>query len=743
MGSGAMGAGKKKQKTTNKGSAKGSAGKKRAGEGAPRRGKTRVMEMRDVECVFSYSGRGFGFATPVEPVRSEDGGRQEDVFIPPAATKGAMTGDRTLVTIRQTSGRTEGEVTEILSPAVVSVVGVLHRRGDCAYVIPDASRLNVAISVPVKDCETLGVGENDKVEVVPDGASAFNRGASVPADPRSDVPCMDVRGRISAVFGDAASLTANYAAILHEYGVRMEFPERVRREAEQSAAERLTVGARRDLRGKRIFTIDGAGAKDLDDAVSLEETEDGYILGVHIADVSHYVPYGSAVEAEAAARGTSVYFTDKVVPMLPVCLSNGSCSLNAGEDRYALSAEIFLDRNGRRRGARIFKSIIKSATRGVYSEVNDVWEKGEDSVFFEKYRSVSDDLARMRRLYVLLLENGGGTLELGDVEATILLDENGFPTDVVRRERGDAERMIEQFMLQANMGVAETMFHYGLPCLYRIHEDPDSEKIRDFATFAHNLGLRAGDLIGVLNESAPESTEKGRISAKSRRLSERLTRILDEARALSESDGRNVAEIVSSVLLRCMMKARYSPECVGHFGLGADRYCHFTSPIRRYPDYFVHSVLSAVLRDGGELVLKDDEGANADDGNPYVDFSGAETFRKAARDRAESSNDGEGRATAAERAVEDLYMALYMSDKIGERFDGAVCSVLRFGIFVRLPNLIEGLVPAAFFENAVVNEELRTLRSCGKTYALGDAIAVELISADVSTGKITFKPIFE
>lgn len=741
MGAGAAGAGKKKQKTTNKGVA----GKKRAGEGASRRGKTRVMELRDVECVFSYSGRGFGFATPVEPARREDGGRQEDVFIPPAATKGAMTGDRTLVTIRQTSGRAEGEVTEILSPAVASVVGVLHRRGDCAYVIPDASRLNVAISVPVKDCETLGVGENDKVEVVPDGAPAFNRGASVPADPRADVPCLDVGGRISAVFGDASSLTANYAAVLHEYGVRMEFPERVRREAEQSAAERLTVGARRDLRGKRIFTIDGAGAKDLDDAVSLEETEDGYILGVHIADVSHYVPYGSAVEAEAAARGTSVYFTDKVAPMLPVCLSNGSCSLNAGEDRYALSAEIFLDRNGRRRGARIFKSIIKSATRGVYSEVNDLWEKGEDSVFFEKYRSVFDELALMRRLYVLLRENDGGTLELGDVEAAILLDENGFPTDVVRRERGDAERMIEQFMLQANMGVAETMFHYGLPCLYRIHEEPDSEKIRDFATFAHNLGLHTGNLIGVLNEPSTEPTEKGRISAKSRRLSERLTRVLDEARSLSESEGRNVAEIVSSVLLRCMMKARYSPECAGHFGLGADRYCHFTSPIRRYPDYFVHSVLSAVLRDGGELLLKADGKSNANVVN--VDdadaFPGVETFRKAARDRAESSNDGEARATAAERAVEALYMALYMSDKIGERFDGAICSVLRFGIFVRLPNLIEGLVPAAFFENAVINEELRTLRSCGKTYALGDAIAVELISADVSTGKITFKPIFE
>ncbi len=701
--------------------------------------KQRDMTLSEVECIFNYSGRGFGFA---EPVATPSGERwAEDIFIPPHDTMGAMTGDRVSVTVKQSRGRTAGEVTAILEPASSAIVGTLHVKDGCAWVIPEVSRMNVAIKVPLKDCDTLGIGENTKVEVVPDGVPAFNRAMSISVDPRADVPFFDTKGRISEVFGDAGTREANYSAILHESGIRTVFPEKVLREAETSAAQGLTAEGRHDLRERRIFTIDGAGAKDLDDAVSIEETAEGYILGVHIADVSHYVPYGSAVEGEAAARGTSVYFTDKVVPMLPQCLSNGSCSLNAGEDKYALTAEITLNRQGVRKGTRIFKSIIRSTVRGVYSEVNDLFERGEDSAFYEKYSAVYGDLTVMHRLYEILRRNGDdrGVLELEDSEAVILLDEAGFPVDIVKRERGDGERLIEQFMLQANMGVAETLSHHRLPCLYRIHEEPNEEKIRDFALFSHNLGLNTHNLTGTLKAVEDKKPKADRdegdtsargLSRQARRLADKLMRILGEA------EEKGIADIVSSVLLRSMMKAKYSPVCTGHFGLGADMYSHFTSPIRRYPDYFVHSVITAVLKEGAAEELSHVNG-EAPRGKEPV---GAAVFRKAAGDRAELANDCEMRAVTAERAIEDLYKALYMSNKIGERFEATVCSVIRFGMFVRLPNLIEGLVPAALFENAVVNEELHTLRAGGTTYTLGSPITVELIESDVSTGKITFKP---
>ncbi len=713
------------------------------------------MELENVECIFSYSGRGFGFAEPVCP--NEDGRTTEDIFIPPHSTMGAMTGDRVFVTVKQRSGsrfgdaRVEGEVTAIAEPNCRSVVGTLHVNEGFAWVTPDISRLNVAIFVPIKDCNTLDVGDNTKVEVVPDGAPVFNRAMSIHVDPRkaamADLPYFDTKGRISQVFGDAGTREANYAAILHESGIRTEFPEKVLSEAEESSKEALTAEGRHDLRDRIIFTIDGAGAKDLDDAISIEETENGYILGVHIADVSHYVPYGSAVEREAEARGTSVYFTDKVIPMLPQCLSNGSCSLNAGEDKYALSAEITLDKNGERLGTRIFKSMIRSTVRGVYSEVNDLFEKGRDSEFFEKYSKVYDSLTLMQGLYEILREKGydRGVLELEDSEAVILLDENGFPCDIVRRERGDGERLIEQFMLQANMGVAETMANYDLPCLYRIHEEPSGEKMQDFAVFAHNVGLHTHNLTGAVKaadgkkgsgeKEIEKSKEKVGLSPQARLLSEKLMMILGEA------EEKGIADIVSSVLLRSMMKAKYSPKNTGHFGLGADMYSHFTSPIRRYPDYFVHSVITSVLAEGNgdALVFRNGEMPSAEK------LDRADRFRKDAADRAEMANDCEMRAVTAERAIEDLYKALYMSDKVGERFEAVVCSVMRFGVFVRLPNLIEGLVPAALFDRADVNEEMHTIHVAvggyGKTYTLGSPMEVELIESDVSTGKITFKPV--
>jgi len=675
-----------------------------------------------LECRFSYSGRGFGFAVPAETEKSLG----EDIFISPRAAMGAMTGDLVQVRVfrRPGSGHSaEGEVTAVLERCTDAVTGRLTVAEDWAAVKPDNEKLRVLIYVPVEDCEMIGAKDGDKVEVIPDGEPYFTRTRSITVQRRKrgkydEVPFFDTKGRITTLFGSAGGREANYAAILHAAGIRTEFPPYVLQAAENAAAQPLSAAGRADLRDKVIFTIDGADAKDLDDAISLERTPEGdWLLGVHIADVSHYVPYESCVEKEARTRGTSVYFVDKVVPMLPQALSNGACSLNAGTDKYALSCEITLTPDGIRKRVEIFKSILRSTVRGVYSEVNDLLAGGDASPFREKYAAALPMLQEMHALYRILREQaaGRGVMELEDAEAAILLNEEGFPVEIVRRERGDAEKMIEQFMLQANMGVAETLRAKELPCLYRIHEEPDKDKLKAFGVYAHNLGLPT---FGLTAESAGDELTSG--------LSDKLMGILAEA------NKKEIGDIVSSVLLRSMMKAKYTAEPKPHFGLGAKTYCHFTSPIRRYPDLFVHAVLTAVLpyTPTGRL--------SADTLLPPEAVP--QMLAMAAPERGVSSTDTEVNAQQAEWKIEDLYMALYMSDKVGQVFDVTVVSVMKFGLFVQCANLVEGLIPAPLFEDAVVNEAFCTLRSGGTLYTLGTKMQARLVEADPSSGRITFAP---
>jgi len=670
-----------------------------------------------VEGTFSYSGRGFGFCVP-----DADYGI-DDVFISPRETKGAMTGDRVTVSVHERFSRGEkkyeGEVLSV-ERVVSSMIGTLYVGRGYAYVIPDGKRYNVIAYVPIEDVELLGAKENYRVEIVPSGEPYFTRSRSITVRGGDrNMPYFDTMGRISTVFGSALERGANYSAILYSSGIRTQFPDSVLLDAEKAASEKLTVDGRHDLRDRVIFTIDGAGAKDLDDAISLKKTEDGYVLGVHIADVSHYVREGSPTATEAILRGTSVYFIDKVVPMLPEILSNGACSLNAGEDKYAISAEITLDKNGNRKSTRIFKSIIKSTVRGVYSEVNDIFEHGAGSEFAEKYAPVLSMLSDMRELYEILrkISEERGSIELEDSEAVIIVNESGDPVDIVRRERGDAERLIEQFMLQANMGVAEVMKSRSLPCLYRVHDMPDSDKIKSFAVFVHNLGI---DTRGITADSADDLTAS--------ELSDKLRAILADA------DERGIFGIVSSVLLRSMMKAKYSATCSLHFGLGAPTYCHFTSPIRRYPDLFVHTVITGLLRKAGLTELNSSSTVSAGD---------VPDLASAALSRGESSSECELRALSAERDIEDLYMALYMRDKIGCDFEATVCSVIRSGMFVQCDNLVEGFVPATCFSGAKINEETMTMFAGGKLYTLGTRLTVRLVDVELSTGKITFKPVKE
>jgi len=677
-----------------------------------------------LECRFSYSGRGFGFAVPVIPDETVG----EDIFIAPRASMGAMTGDLVQVRVLHRPSAvhsTEGEVTAVLERTVGTITGRLTVTDTYAAVKPDNEKLRVLVYVPLEDCEMIGAVHNAKVEIVPDGEPYFTRSRSITierrksrrGDPYGEIPYFDTKGRITTLFGDAASREANYAAILHASGIRTEFPPYVIQAAKNAAAQPLFAAGRVDNRDKIIFTIDGADAKDLDDAISLEKNSEGdWVLGVHIADVSHYVPYESCVEKEARMRGTSVYFTDKVIPMLPEALSNGSCSLNAGTDRYALSCEITLSPEGRRKHTVIYKSILRSAVRGVYEEVNDLFAKGEQSPWREKYSQVYSTLTDMLVLYRILKTQSAahGVMELEDAEAKVILDGNGFPVEIVKRERGDAEKMIEQFMLQANMGVAEVLRAKALPCLYRIHEEPDKDKIRNFAVYAHNLGLPTFGLTAQ-EETGPAT------------LSEKLMAILAEA------GKREIGDIVSSVLLRSMMKAKYTAEAKPHFGLGAETYCHFTSPIRRYPDLFVHTVLTAVLP------YTPDGRLSAETTLPEEAYP--QLLSAAAPERGVSSTDCEINAQSAEWKITDLYMALYMSDKVGQIFDVTVTSVMKFGLFVQCDNLVEGMIPVPLFTDPVVNEAFCTLRSEGALYTLGTRMQARLVEADPASGRITFAPL--
>lgn len=688
--------------------------------------KRALVQIGEIEGTFQYGGRGFGFCVPdagrgPDVNRGPDGGG-EDVFIPPRKTAGAMTGDRVRVSVGLSPAgkRPEGEVVSV-EPACRSVIGVLHVSAGGAYVTPDAKRFAMNFSVPSDERGLCGARDGYKVEIMPEDGEFFRRAAPFYA---GDAEC-EARAKIRTVFGDGISKDANYAAVLFSHGIRTTFPEDALACADREAAQPVVIsGSRVDLRYRLLLTIDGAGAKDLDDAISLERTSEGHwLLGVHIADVSHYVRPDSPTEQEARLRGTSVYFTDKVVPMLPESLSNGACSLNAGTDKYALTAEITLDAEGKRIGTRIYKSLVRSRVRGVYTEVNDLFENGEASPFAGRYRDVLPMLSEMKALYLILKKRSEdrGMLALEDAEPVILLDDGGNPVEIVRAERGDAEKLIEQFMLEANMAVAEVLSSLSLPCLYRVHEKPDKDKLAAFAHFVNSFGLKAYGL------GSGEGGEKKDLTP--RVILEKLGMILDDA------EERGLAAPVSHAMLRSMMKAKYQSAAAPHFGLGTDLTCHFTSPIRRYPDLFVHSVITAVLERENLPCLTAETVLPLPDGKkgPAADFAAA------AYDRGVQASDCEVRALEAERDIEDLYMTLYMASHIGESFSALVSSVVKSGLFVECENLVEGFVPASAFPGCRIDEESMTLAVGKAVYRPGTPIEVRLVEADVGTRRITFE----
>lgn len=655
-----------------------------------RRGRSSTKSRSDetiVRGIFSGSKSGYGFVTA-------ESGYDKDIFIPEDKTHGALDGDFVEIiyhayTSREGIEKTEGRVTKIIEYGRDFIIGRLVTErvrgygkrdgktgGVYAFLEPDDPK----IALRPRIFDTAGARDGDKivVKICRDGYGGYSP-----------------EGVITSILGKADSKEANYAAILADCEIPTEFSDEELELASERAAIAVTDEGRERFDSTVIFTIDGAGAKDLDDAVSLKRVKGGWQLGVHIADVSYYVPEKTVLDRLVMNRGTSIYFTDKVVPMLPECLSNGACSLNAGEEKYTLSAIINLDDEGNIRKTRITPSIIKSRLRGVYSEVNSVLGGTADKPLLAKYKEVTPTLKRMEELYHVLAEKSQkrGYLDMSIDEAVILLDENGAPIDIVRATRGVGERMIEQFMLTANEAVATLLNEKGIPCVYRVHEAPSPDKLEALANYLKHVGVH---YTGLLSEDA---TGK------------------DYAAVLAEAEEKGIGTAVSRTMLRSMMKARYSEVRMPHFGLGIDYYCHFTSPIRRLSDLATHRIIHKVLIEGKR----------------------PEAYASYAKRAARAASDTELRALNAERRIENLYKVIYMSSHIGESFDATVSSVTSFGIFCEMENTCEGLVPISEMPGLFIfNESDLSLRCGSLVYRIGDCVRVKLEEADIVRGKLRF-----
>lgn len=606
-----------------------------------------------------------------------------DIFIQKSNLKGALPSDVVTVRILNRSGRLpEGEVVGITQRNFNEFTGTFHRQGRHAYIIPDSGikeKINVT-AAESKDCN-----ENDKVLARLKKMTGKGRGMTA---------------HIVTSYGSSQSAAACCNAVLGFYHVRKEFPQEVLREAKSLSFDIKETENRLDLRDTILFTIDSESAKDLDDAVSVEKTESGYKLGVHIADVSHYVTEGSPLDLEAFKRGTSIYYADSVIPMLPKELSNGICSLNPNEDRLAFSAFIDLDFDGKVKHYEFHKSVIRSRVKGVYEEINRIFNKTADDSLIQKYSELIPTLEAMRELAEKLSEKrkNRGAMDIETDEAKIIVGKDGIVTDIKKRERGISEKMIEEFMLCANESVAAYISGLQMPCVYRVHEEPEAKKLETLSSGLQVVGINTRKIKPGLKPAD----------------------IADVAKQIADNPKRKV---LSYLILRSMAKARYSPDCIGHFGLAAQYYCHFTSPIRRYPDLAVHRILGDILKIGaGEEVKK-----------RYSTFASATS---------KTSSDCELAAMQVEWGCEAIYKAEYMSFRVGQEFEGMISSVKPFGFYVELDNTVEGLVrveniPGGWYDYDESNMAL-TCERAGRKYELGDRVRVIVSRADVASGQIDF-----
>lgn len=632
-------------------------------------------------CKVVKLGKNFAF------VMLEDG--QSDVFIPGRFTRGAMPGDQVLVekfAHPRVEGSDEGEILAILTEHN-NLVGTARRIDGRLKFVPDDCP---AISMQLMRGSEGGAKDGDKVAV-----EILQRGT------RQE----DHRVGVTMRFGSADEAKRCAKALLYAQDIRGRFPEEVREEAkklEDAVVSEADTKGRLDLRSLPIFTIDSASTKDIDDAISLTRTpEGGFELGVHIADVSHYVRPGTETDNEAFRRATSVYYADQVVPMLPKALSNGICSLNEGELRLAFSCLMRLDNNGELTDYRFVKSVIRSRVKGVYSEINALLAGSTDQELQAKYAEVSEQLPAMKELYGhrarLRRERGCMDIESGEVK--LILDEEGRCIDVQKRTSGESEAMIEEFMLLANQCAAHFARVKQIPFVYRVHEEPNAEKLERL----HAL-LTACGINDHFAKDVPAPKE--------------LSAILEGVR------GTAYEQIINTGMLRCMSKAQYEAKPKGHYGLVLKDYAHFTSPIRRYPDLAIHRILTDLLSgtDKETMTLR------------YTDF---------AEQAAKQSSEREVIAMQIERKAEDCYKAEYARRHLGESYEGSISGVTQRGLFVEMDNGVEGFVPASSLTAAgtLLTEGVRLSDPVsGKNWNLGDRMMITIVRADVNLGKVDFEP---
>lgn len=630
--------------------------------------------------------KGFGFVESDEEYT-------QDLFIPASDTNGAMHNDRVVAEITKPATderRAEGAIIKVVEREITKVVGEFQSNKTFGFVIADEKKFNQDIYIPKKYFS--GAKDGDKVVVQ---ITVWPQAGRKP------------EGKIIEVLGPKGEKEVEILSIIRAHGLPEEFPKKVLEEAQKVAQPipQEEIDRRLDIRDLNIFTIDGEDAKDLDDAISIERLSNGnFKLGVHIADVTHYVHEKSKLDKEALKRATSVYLVDTVIPMLPKTLSNGVCSLNPHEDKLTLSVFMEIDRKGNVQQYDIKETIINSKARMTYTEVSDILEH-DDEELKSKYSHVADDFKTAEELAKILMQrrNQRGAIDFDFPEAKIILTPEGKVSDIKEYERRISNRIIEEFMLITNETVAEHYFWLNIPFVYRIHETPSSEKMQELGKFVSTFGYT---IKGDLEEVHPKALQS----------------------IIGAIKGKKEEEAISTIMLRSLRQARYSPECSGHFGLAAKYYSHFTSPIRRYPDLQIHRIIKEQLNN--KINKKRQE--------QLVNIVDYASTQSSERERA---------ADLAERDVKDYYKAVYMEDKVGEEFDGVVSSVTSFGMFIELPNTVEGLSRLANMRDDYYIYDEMTYTIIGertrKTYRIGDPVRIKVDNVNVDLREIDFKILYK
>lgn len=643
----------------------------------------RLIEENYQEGIYRRNSKGYGF------VKIE--GQDEEVYISKENSLNALNGDKVLIEIIEEKNKVksaEGKIKRIIKHEKETVVGTFKNNQNFGFVVPDDRNFGTDIFITKNNFGKARDGHKVLVKIL-----------KYPVNHRN------AEGKVIEVLGGPNEAGVDMLSLIKEYNLPSKFPEPVVEEAKRYGKEidKKDIKNRVDLRDDIIFTIDGEEAKDLDDAVRVEKLKNGnYKLDVHIADVSNYVKEESLLDKEALIRGTSIYMLGRVIPMLPRELSNGICSLNAGEDRFTLSCSMEIDQKGNVVSSEVYKGVINVAERMNYHDVQTILDRSDDKVL-KRYEKYIKDFELMAELAQILKEKrlNAGYLNLDIPESKIDLDINGHAINVGKYETSFSNEIIEQFMLTANETIAEKFYWLDAPFIYRVHEEPDLDKVKELNKFLFDFGLK----IKIVGDKVyPKEFEK----------------------VLEEIKGKEEEKVISTLILRTLKVARYESENKGHFGIASKYYCHFTSPIRRYPDLFIHRIISKYL----------EESYN-------VDEEFVEDYKEKATVRAYQSSEREKIATKVERDSEDLKKAEYMESKIGEEYEGIISSVTQFGIFVELENTVEGLIRFEDLgdEYFIYDENRKRLigEKSNKTYKIGDKIKIKVKKANKMLRQIDFE----